>query len=436
MTNDIPPVPDKATLTSTHRVVATLKRWLEEGDRLTINKRYQRGKVGAYKPEFATRLIESVIRGFPIPPLILMKNKDNGKLEIIDGQQRLTTICDYMDNRFKLDGRYLMVLNEDYYHGKRYSDLDSKHKDRIQESDLNVNEIDDTMEAWQVYVLINGGMNPLTIQELRKARYADHDRYWEMDELVNHPDWQEKIPSSYRKREKDSELYHKGFVAYLFGDDLALKNLGTAKWIEAGLERLMKYDENKMETKLKRFTKVLTTVGNLFDESGKTPFRRNNVFTGKWSNFSSTYVPPVCYAVGKLVDKYAFTKIMSKKSELVGAFDYYMSVNDNGTEKDVAGAQPSKFIPTSVELWDVLQNVMADLHPKMRSSEHYISQELRKQVIEAHTNEDKKVICGICDQPISDGGVDIDHIVEVENDGKTTLENLRPSHVACNRGRI
>ena len=46
MTDDIPPLPDKATVNSTDRVVATLKRWLEEGDRLTINRRYQRGKVG------------------------------------------------------------------------------------------------------------------------------------------------------------------------------------------------------------------------------------------------------------------------------------------------------------------------------------------------------------------------------------------------------
>tara|TARA_X000001036_G_C20154503_1_gene592788 strand:- start:88 stop:522 length:435 start_codon:yes stop_codon:yes gene_type:complete len=144
----------------------------------------------------------------------------------------------------------------------------------------------------------------------------------------------------------------------------------------------------------------------------------------------------MCYAIGKLTDNYSFNKIMSKKVELVGAFDFYMSINEDGTEKNVAGAQPSKFIPTSIKLWGILGNVMSGLHPKIRSSEHYISQNLRSQVIEMHTREDGKVICGICNQPISDGVIDIDHIVEVEQDGETTLENLRPTHASCNRGRV
>ncbi len=65
--------------------------WLNEGDRLIINNRYQRGEVGQYKPQFRTRLIESIIRGFPLPSLLVMQKKGQAD-ELIDGQQRLRTI--------------------------------------------------------------------------------------------------------------------------------------------------------------------------------------------------------------------------------------------------------------------------------------------------------------------------------------------------------
>ena len=42
-----------------------------------------------------TRLIESILLGIPIPP-IFVSQKTNGKWDVIDGQQRLSTILQFM----------------------------------------------------------------------------------------------------------------------------------------------------------------------------------------------------------------------------------------------------------------------------------------------------------------------------------------------------
>ena len=49
------------------------------------------------------RFIESIIMGLPIPFLFFFENPDTGKLEIVDGSQRLRTIQEFVYNNLKLD---------------------------------------------------------------------------------------------------------------------------------------------------------------------------------------------------------------------------------------------------------------------------------------------------------------------------------------------
>ena len=128
-----------------------MKRYMDE-TRYIVNPRYQRGTVGAYKPEFRTRLVESLIRGFPLPPILT--TRVDRKIEIIDGQQRVTTISAYINNEFPISGEHLMVLESNDYDGMRYRDLDDAHKDRISDATYLAHQLDGSMAAWKVYVLM------------------------------------------------------------------------------------------------------------------------------------------------------------------------------------------------------------------------------------------------------------------------------------------
>jgi Protein of unknown function DUF262 len=57
---------------------------------------FQRAKV--WPDRFKRMLIDTILRGLPVPPLLAFR--DRGQYWIIDGQQRLTTILDYMAGYF------------------------------------------------------------------------------------------------------------------------------------------------------------------------------------------------------------------------------------------------------------------------------------------------------------------------------------------------
>lgn len=71
-----------------------------------------------WKPEQQSLLIESFIINLPVPPVILYEKKYNS-YEVIDGQQRISAIRDFYDDKLCLEGLQLWPeLN-----GRKYSDL-------------------------------------------------------------------------------------------------------------------------------------------------------------------------------------------------------------------------------------------------------------------------------------------------------------------------
>ena len=69
---------------------------LYKKDRLLINPSFQRYYRWTTKQK--SKLIESILLGYPIPPIFMFKNKTKGvqKFEVIDGLQRLATILEFI----------------------------------------------------------------------------------------------------------------------------------------------------------------------------------------------------------------------------------------------------------------------------------------------------------------------------------------------------
>ena len=73
---------------------------------LIANPEYQRGVVWTEAQQ--KRLIDSLFRGYKLPLIYLNEKREeiagytNEGLEIIDGQQRLTAICRYVEGAFRL----------------------------------------------------------------------------------------------------------------------------------------------------------------------------------------------------------------------------------------------------------------------------------------------------------------------------------------------
>lgn len=95
------------------KVIEVLK--LIKDKRLILRPEYQRRSVWSKPAKSA--LIETILQKKPIP-LFLIQEKDNGILEVIDGQQRLRSILDFYIDKLKL----INVNGE--IKGKSFSDLD------------------------------------------------------------------------------------------------------------------------------------------------------------------------------------------------------------------------------------------------------------------------------------------------------------------------
>jgi hypothetical protein len=78
--------------------------------------------VPEYQREFVwditrqSRLIESIVLGLPIPLLFVAEIKESGKLEIVDGSQRVRTLAAFIKNELQLKNlRTLDSLNDFYF---------------------------------------------------------------------------------------------------------------------------------------------------------------------------------------------------------------------------------------------------------------------------------------------------------------------------------
>ena len=80
------------------------------GGRLDVRPKYQREFV--YTGKQREEVINTVRHGFPLNIMYWVK-KEDGNFEVLDGQQRTISICQYLNNDFSIDEKYFHTLTDD-----------------------------------------------------------------------------------------------------------------------------------------------------------------------------------------------------------------------------------------------------------------------------------------------------------------------------------
>lgn len=153
----------------------TLLRRIKNGT-IKIDPSYQRRH--RWKDETSSRLIESLLLNIPIPTIYLSQDVDLDTdmddsipiFTVIDGQQRLSAIRDFMSGDLVLTG--LEVL--DTLNGFAYEDLPKFLKRRLDDRTIGCLRIDSTVDElvkYDIFERLNSGSVELTPQELRNAAY-------------------------------------------------------------------------------------------------------------------------------------------------------------------------------------------------------------------------------------------------------------------------
>ena len=126
-------------------------------ERLDIRPKYQREFV--YKDKQRDEVIHTVMKGLPLNVMYWCRTGED-TYEVLDGQQRTISVCEYVDGSFSVNDKYFYNLPADV-------------KKKILDYELFVYVCDGTdSEKLDWFRIINIAGERLTEQELRNAVYA------------------------------------------------------------------------------------------------------------------------------------------------------------------------------------------------------------------------------------------------------------------------
>lgn len=115
--------------------IETIYNRIKEKD-LNLSPEFQRGEVWTLPRK--KKLIDSILRGWRIPPIHLIENEDFID-EVLDGQQRLAAIRDFLEGEFKVDGN-LQPIDEKIseLHQLSYNQLDDDIRRKFKKYSLTI----------------------------------------------------------------------------------------------------------------------------------------------------------------------------------------------------------------------------------------------------------------------------------------------------------
>lgn len=144
------------------------------GGKLNVRPAYQREFV--YKDKQRDEVIKTVKKGFPLNIMYWVKC-DDGTYELLDGQQRTISICQYLNGDYSLDFQYFFNLTKE-------------EQKQINDYELTIYVCEgEARERLEWFRIINIAGVQLTEQELRNANYtgtwlADAKRYFSKNGCV------------------------------------------------------------------------------------------------------------------------------------------------------------------------------------------------------------------------------------------------------------
>lgn len=308
-----------AVLFNTDWTVETIYNQIRKGN-INLDPEFQRRE--AWDDNRKSRLIESIICGFPVPNIVLAEDKPKkGQYIVIDGKQRLFSIVSFMNNELKLTG---MKVRQDL-NGATCDDIRTKHEDIANGIDNQpirttiIRSWPDEDYLYTVFYRLNSGSLPLSPQELRKALHGG--------KLLN------KIDDYIRKSATFREIFGEKLDPRMRDVEIVLRYLAFErdyKSYDGNLKKFLDnevvfYNENwdqKQQDLLGYFEKLEVALKTSIQVFGKDSFK-------KWNG--DTYEKRINRAVFDVITRYFTDASLSHiyvgaKNEIVDAFKGISSV--------------------------------------------------------------------------------------------------------------
>lgn len=396
--------------------ISALRDKLDRGQ-LDLQPKFQREYVWDQRPELPSRLIESLLLEIPIPPIYFGKVIE-GRLEIIDGQQRLTTLVNFVSNRFALRRLHSMPsLNH-----KFFKELTKQQQEKILDTPIRSIVIDpgaNTELRYEVFERLNRGSMSLNEQELRNCVFRgpfndllaelEHDPYWRKIKGGDTPE----------RRFKEREVILRFFA---FANRLANYTGSLKRFLNEYMGSYAPKEPQDLKAHAALFRQTMQNIYAVFGEKAGRLYEvnpRNN--KGSWeTKFSVTAFDIQAAAlIGRAPAK------VQQAAEQIRELYLFTMLTDSDLQ-DAISKRTGSTAQTKMR-WIKFRAMVDPIIDGTIVEPRFFDYAFRKQLFE---KSDECKLCGNQIHIFDDSTVD--HITPYSKGGKTVTENAQLAHRGCN----
>lgn len=284
------------------RSLQSLVKDMEKGT-ISLSHKLQRPE-GQWNKKQKSNLIDSLLRHYPINPTYGIV-ETNGTLSIIDGVQRLSTIRDFIGNKFSLSKDMESVIingEEKNLSGLKFNKLDEDTQSEILNSELQVYRMSDCTEkdVREMFARQNAG-KPLSNKLMRVVHESD-DFSNVVYSLTNHPFMDKIMSPVQRKNGTDRDIIIQAMMLISSNQEQEFTSFRT-KDIDAYVTDYADQYLDRVDT----LKEAMDRFNESFDDEVKIP---------------STSIPQILYSGYRIVkDKKSFSRLAEKVSEFIATYD-------------------------------------------------------------------------------------------------------------------
>jgi hypothetical protein len=366
-----------------------------------------------------------------IPLPIIFTALTKGKEEVVDGQQRLTSIFSFIDGRFPDGSEFKLSKNlkilGDEIGGKSFSEIDKNYQKILKKYPISVVAISEESQEdvkFEMFERLNTNITPLNAQELRNCIYkGPYNEFMKI--MARNDDFQYIINKpTYKKRMRDVELVLMFCSFYNNSPDHYRKSL--TQTLNEDMRNNIVFTEEKRESLEKTFKKSVRIVKHIWgkkafntlklDERSKSITWTNQFNQGLFQILMYWFTP---YEINQIVP---YSDLI--REEIINLQVHNEIFRDSITG---SGTDNPKKVKRKFDIWGTtLKGILGYPSNEPRSFSFALKERL--------WNANKT--CGICSQRIvSIDDAEVDHITCYWEGGKTVPENARLTHRLCNRIR-
>lgn len=235
--------------------IADLRDW-QKDSRLEINPDFQRRAVWSEAAKIS--LIDTILRNIPMPKFLVATSIFQGSTHrsVIDGQQRIRAMLEFISDRFALKRPY-----DGEYAELKFSELPETIQNKILSYSLDFNEIRGASETTlrDIYSRVNKYNVRLNKQELRRADYpGDFLNVCELLAQRSFLEEQRIFTAAQFKRYLEVEFTSELVLALLEGTQDKKSSLDSA------YQKYSTWEEQDQRKTMARFDRVLEDLQSVF----------------------------------------------------------------------------------------------------------------------------------------------------------------------------